>query len=219
MENKKEELKKLESKYNNYVKIIKFILLIVLFVGLILATRFIYLFSIAHKIIQAQYIDIKNENLKITHFSSHNEYPEDDATIAFYYKDGVSIMEANSFKNYTIDGKVYSFYSNGDKKTYSIRDSIQSEDFENISTFERLVGTASLAKSYFTKNIRHENLNGESCIVFTDEYNKVYYSKETFLQLKSINSHTTTEIQYEFDVVTDEDITLPDLSEYVLEED
>lgn len=219
MENKKEELKKLESQYNNYMKIIKIILLVVLFVALILATRFIYVFSIANKIIHANIVDIRDKNVKMTYSFSFVDNPEGNSSTIYYYKDGITVMEVSFFKMYSIDGKNYSFSLNSDKKSYSVSDYVQSDSWEDLSFFKKVAIIAVRASSYFTADIGYEELNGEKCIVFTDENNKVYYNAETFLQVRDDNSNSITDIKYEFDVVTDEDIKLPDLSEYVLNED
>lgn len=221
MENKKEELKKLENQYNKYMKIVKFILLIVLFVVLIFATRFIYLFSISNKIIHANYVDIMDKNVKKTYSFSSTDHPEENSNCIYYYKDGINVMEASFFKTYTIDNKIYNLYSTTDKKTYSIREYNSNDKWEDFNFFKKIIIIAAQASSYFDKNISYEELNGEKCIVFKDEYNKAYYNAENFLEVRTENtsSNSITDIKYEFDVVTDEDITLPNLSEYLLEED
>lgn len=218
MENKKEELKKLESQYNNYMKIIKIILLVVLFVSLILAIRFIYVFSIANKIIHANNVDIRDKNVKMTYSFSFVDNPEGNSSTVYYCKDGITVMDVSFFKMYSIDGKSYSFSLNSDKKTYSVSEYVQSS-WEDLSFFKKVAIIAFHANSYFTSNIGYEELNGEKCIVFTDEYKKVYYNAKTFLRVRDDNSNSITDIKYEFDVVTDEDVKLPDLSEYVLNED
>lgn len=219
MENKKEELKKLESQYNKYMKIIKVILLIILFVALIFATRFIYCFSLANKILHANYIDILSKNYKKTYFTTFNDSPTEDSSITYYYKDGVTVMEASFFKSYSIDGKIYDFYPNSDEKKYSVHEYVESDKWEDFNFPRKIATIAVYASTFYTCDIGHEELNGEKCIVFKDENNKVYYNAETFLQVRDDNSNSITDITYEFDVVTDEDIKLPDLSEYVLDED
>lgn len=183
---------------------------------LILATRFIYCFSISYKIINANNDDLLNKNLKMTYSFSFIDHPEDNSTVIYYCKDGITVMEANYFKLYSINGKHYHFPLNTDNKTYSINDSTQNEKWDDYS-FSRKVATISVyASTLFTKDIDYEKLGEKKCIVFKDEASKVYYDSKTFLQLRNDNSSSITDIKYEFDIITNQDITLPDLSEYTL---
>ena len=75
------------------------------------------------------------------------------------------------------------------------------------------------ASTFFTVDIDHENVDGVKYLVFSDENSQTYYDAKTYLQTRKVNSNSITDIKYEFDVVTDKDITLPDLNEYVLDED
>lgn len=219
MENNKEELKKLESQYNRYMKIIKIILLIVLFVVLILATRFFYIFSIMSKSIKTEYADLANKNMKKTYSYTYPDYPEENIVCIYYCKDGIIVMETSFFRTYIIDNKVYNFYPLAEEKTYSVRDNVPSETWEDLSFFKKIAVTAVKTSSYFTSNIGHEELNGQKCIVFSEENEKAYYDAKTGLHVRTLSSNSIVDIKYEFDIVTDEDIKLPDLSEYVLDED
>ena len=219
MENNKEELKKLESQYNKYMKIIKIILLIILFVLLILATRYIYCFSLAYKIIHANNIDILDKNLKMTYFMSFEDDLVENDTITHYYKDGVTVMEASFFKSYSIDGKIYSFYPYSEEKTYSVHELSKNETWDDFSFSRKVTILAVYASTFFTVDIDHENVDGVKYLVFSDENSQTYYDAKTYLQTRKVNSNSITDIKYEFDVVTDKDITLPDLNEYVLDED
>lgn len=219
MENNKEELKKLESQYNRYMKIIKIILLIVLFVVLILATRFFYIFSIMSKSIKTEYADLADKNMKKTYSYTYPDYPEENIDCIYYCKDGITVMETSFFRNYIIDNKIYNFYPLAEEKTYSVHDNAQVETWEDLSFFKKIAVIAVKTSSYFTSNISHEELNGQKCIVFTEENEKVYYDAKTCLHIRTLSSNSIIDIKYEFDVVTDEDIKLPDLSEYVLDED
>lgn len=219
MENNKEELKKLESQYNRYMKIIKIILLIVLFVVLILATRFFYIFSIMSKSIKTEYANLATKNMKKTYSYTYPDYPEENIDCLYYCKDGITVMEVSFFKTYTIDNKIYTFYPLAEEKTYSVNEYDKNETWENLSFFKKLAVIAAKTSSYFTTNISHEELNGQKCIVFTEENEKIYYDAKTCLHIRTLSPNSITDIKYEFDVVTDEDIKLPDLSEYVLDEE
>ena len=219
MDNNKEELKKLESQYNKYMKFIKNDLLIILVAFLIVAIRYIYCFSLAYKLIYANNVYLLNKNCKqtLTHFPGNN--PEDTYTITYYFKDGITVMELDWGKQYKINGKYYYFPLNSKEKTYSIENAEHIEQWEDYSFSKKLYAIAVHASSFFTDNIDHEKVDGTKYLIFSWENNKTYYDAKTYLQTRTINANSITDIKYEFDVVTDEDITLPDLSEYTLEED
>lgn len=217
MDNNKEELKKLESQYNKYMKFIKIVLLIILVAFLIVAIRYIYCFSLGYKILHANNIDILDKNLKMTHFMSFQDDSYESNTIINYYKNGVTVMETSFFKTYSIDGKIYDFYPYS--KTYSVHELESNETWNDFSFTRKLTTLAVYASTFFTTDIDHEKVDGTKYLVFSDENNQTYYNAKTYLQTRRINSNSITDIKYEFDVVTDEDITLPDLSEYTLEED
>lgn len=217
MENNKEELKKLEFQYNKYMKIMKVVLLIIIITFFIIATRYIYCFSLAYKIIHANNIDILDKNLKMTYFMSFQDDLSENNTITHYYKDGVTVMEASFFKSYSINGKNYNFYPYS--KTYSVHDLDKIETWDDFSFSRKVATIAVYATTFFTTDIDHEKIDGIKYLVFSDEYNKTYYDAKTYLQTRKINSNSTTDIKYEFDAVIDKDITLPDLNEYTLEKD
>ena len=67
--------------------------------------------------------------------------------------------------------------------------------------------------------ITTEKVNGEECYKITNGSSQTYFSKDTLLRKKVIMGNQETEIvEYTLDTVTDEDIKLPDLSEYEIRE-
>ncbi len=68
-------------------------------------------------------------------------------------------------------------------------------------------------------SITTEKVNGEECYKITNGSSQTYFSKDTLLRKKVIMGNQETEIvEYTLDTVTDEDIKLPDLSEYEIRE-
>ena len=219
MENNKEKLKKLESQYNKYIKIIKYILLIALFIFLILAIRFMFIFSILNKSIQIEEAPSSTINMKKTYSFIYPDFPENNTGYIYYCKDGVIVMKAGFVETYSIDNTYYSFYPTSDPKTYSIHELSSSETWEDLSFFKKIIVIAVRTSSYFTANISHEKLNGKKCIVFTINDEKAYYDEQTSLHVRTVSKNSIVDIKYEFDVVTDEDIKLPNLNEYILQDD
>jgi len=65
-----------------------------------------------------------------------------------------------------------------------------------------------------------EEVNGKECYkMYKQEDFQVFINKEDFLNIKEINGNTSRElIEYQFDTVRDEDVTLPSLEDYEVEE-
>lgn len=72
----------------------------------------------------------------------------------------------------------------------------------------------------FNQKIKTDTFNDRECYVIYDGYSEVYFDKETGLILKSISKTGEDEeyvgYEYKFDVVTKEDVTQPDDSEYTM---
>ena len=217
-ENNKEELEKLETKYNKYIGIIKKILLIIIFVCIILLVRYGYVYSLMYKTIEANNFDKSKENCKITYsYTYKNE--ENNSTIIVYCKDGISVMKVEDFfTEYYIDNKKYSIYDTEIVKTYSIND-FENINFETITTWERLLAVFNQANSCLNANIGYEDLNGEKCITLEKNKEKNWYNAENYLLVKKEEGNYILDMKYENGVVTDEDISLPDLSEYEYKQD
>lgn len=216
--NNKQELEKLETKYNKYIGIIKKILLIIIFVCIILLVRYGYVYSLMYNTIEANNSDKSKENCKITYsYTYKNE--ENNSTIIVYCKDGISVMKVEDFfTEYYIDNKKYSIYDTAIGKTYSIND-FENRNFETITTWERLLVVFNQTNSCFNANIDHEVLNGEKCITLEKNNEKNWYNAENYLLVKKEEDKYTLDMKYENEVVTDEDISLPDLSEYEYKQD
>ncbi len=65
-----------------------------------------------------------------------------------------------------------------------------------------------------------EEVNGKECYkMYVQEDFQVFINKEDFLIIKEINGNTSRElVEYQFDKVTDEDVALPSLEGYEVEE-
>lgn len=217
MENNKEELKKLESQYNKYMKIIKIILLTVLFIFIILLCRFVYLCYIHYNIIYHANSGAMKDNCKVTSSTFHLNSPENITSTTYYIKDGLYSMKfSNTFILFHVDDKVYTI--NPLEKTYSVGSS-EVEVLEDYGFTKKIAIIFTLAYNGFTDTIRYETLDDAKCITISSGNSKAWYNTDTFLLEKRIGPSIIEEYSYEFDVVTDEDITVPDLTEYTLNKD
>ena len=71
----------------------------------------------------------------------------------------------------------------------------------------------------FNSKITTENVNGEECYrIHLDELFEEYVTKKDFLMVKNINGSSNQMIHYKFDIVTDEDLKMPDLTGYTVKE-
>ncbi len=217
MDSNKEELKKLESQYNKYMKIIKTLLLIILFVFIILLCRFIYLCYIHYNIIYHSNSGAVKNNCKVTSSTYLPESPENITSTIYYNKDGLYSMKfSDTFILFHVDDKVYTL--NPSEKTYSVG-SYEVEVLENYSFAKKFAIIFTLAYNGFTDTIRYETLEDTKYITISSGSSKAWYNADTFLLEKRQGPSIVEEYLYEFDIVTDKDITVPDLSEYTLEED
>lgn len=89
---------------------------------------------------------------------------------------------------------------------------------ENYNFAKKFAIIITLAYNGFTDTIRYETLENTKYITISSGNSKAWYNADTFLLKKRQGPSTVEEYLYEFDVVTDTDIKLPDLNEYKLKE-
>lgn len=191
------------------MKKIKIILLIILVICLLI---FIINFIRNSTIIN----NITHKNQEI--FSSQNVYIEEKTYIhselntvnKIYHKDGVYKIDTYDSNN-ALQSTSYKNENNGETKTlYFFEEPSESDDF-NQELIDSLNINFNLLNNYLAKYIKKVNntylLNDNSGVL---EY---YYNKDNFNLERIVNNtqDTNSEIilNYEFDIVTDEDIQLP----------
>lgn len=191
------------------MKKIKIILLIILVICLLI---FIINFIRNSTIIN----NISHKNQEI--FSSQNVYIEAKTYIhselntvnKIYHKDGVYKIDTYDSNN-ALQSTSYKNENNGETKTlYFFEEPSESDDF-NQELIDSLNINFNLLNNYLAKYIKKVNntylLNDNSGVL---EY---YYNKDNFNLERIVNNtqDTNSEIilNYEFDIVTDEDIQLP----------
>ncbi len=191
------------------MKKIKIILLIILVICLLI---FIINFIRNSTIIN----NITHKNQEI--FSSQNVYIEEKTYIhselntvnKIYHKDGVYKIDTYDSNN-ALQSTSYKNENNGETKTlYFFEEPSESDDF-NQELIDSLNINFNLLNNYLAKYIKKVNntylLNDNSGVL---EY---YYNKDNFNLERIVNNtqDTNSEIilNYEFDIVTDEDIQRP----------
>lgn len=191
------------------MKKIKIILLIILVICLLI---FIINFIRNSTIIN----NITHKNQEI--FSSQNIYIEEKTYIhselntvnKIYHKDGVYKIDTYDSNN-ALQSTSYKNENNGETKTlYFFEEPSESDDF-NQELIDSLNINFNLLNNYLAKYIKKVNntylLNDNSGVL---EY---YYNKDNFNLERIVNNtqDTNSEIilNYEFDIVTDEDIQRP----------
>ena len=102
---------------------------------------------------------------------------------------------------------------------YCVSCSFENRSFETITILERAIAVFYFTNSSFNANIGHEDLAGEKCITLEKNNQKNWYNAENYLLVKKEEGKYTLDMKYENGVVTDEDITLPDLSKYEYKQD
>ena len=75
-------------------------------------------------------------------------------------------------------------------------------------------------KAAFTTKITLENLNGKECYKFyIDDNWQFYVDKDNMLKVKELNGSTNSElVEYRIGTVTDEEVQIPNIEEYTLQE-
>ena len=191
------------------MKKIKIILLIILVICLLI---FIINFIRNSTIIN----NITHKNQEI--FSSQNVYIEEKTYIhselntvnKIYHKNGVYKIDTYDSDN-ALQSTSYKNENNGETKTlYFFEEPYESDNF-NQELIDSLNINFNLLNNYLAKYIKKVNntylLNDNSGVL---EY---YYNKDNFNLERIVNNtqDTNSEIilNYEFDIVTDEDIQLP----------
>ena len=206
-----EEVKVIKKQY----KKMRNIILICLSIFIILfAIKFLHDFVIIHKVLKVNYADL-GDNYKITFYENQLQTPR-----YIYYKDGITkYLLPNAPSNIVITKDGYLYVIQTEKKTYT--------KFENV-----LGNSKGVSLSYMSfgvdMDIQHilQFMILERCKVSKEEYKnqnyitlqfgmyKMWINPTTYYVEKEIFSGQVTEKVIEKNVVTEEDIKMPNLEGY-----
>lgn len=214
---KKDELEKVKAQYNRYIKIIKLIITVLMIVAVILLSKTIYKFSIVYKVIQNNVWMNLGDNYKITTYDEKTgdvkliQYKK-DGTKKYTSEDGnISYITSNEWYQIMTDSKVYAINTdNIVQLLYVPKESLFSgETFLN----ERFQKKQAI-KNGMNYEIGKENYNNKDYMILYTGYTKYYIDKDDFIIKYKKSGNDFYRYEIEINVVTDEDIAIPDLSDY-----
>lgn len=203
-------------KFKNKMNVLKTILLIVFVVVLLfLGRRIIIVSDLSNK---AQ--DIKQNNLNNYYAKIEGGFAGEYHVTECYYKDGNYKIRTISYSEEKEREEIV-FYKN-EKEQIMLTETLEGK-FLNKNTFIKEVTPIPYYNNYaevlcmsLVYGVESVKLDDIECYVLKSKTNEQYISKETGLMVKQINraNNTATDYQYEFGVVKDSDISIPNLSEY-----
>ena len=175
------------------------------------------------------------ENLQTKYSQTDNHYQKIENNIQnviteYYYKDGKSKLIMNRLKDSvvittTYDGTYKNTYiDNKENKTVTLKE--ENDILTNIMIIKLEVSNdfKYLFELAMTSFIRSEILEEKECYVISgfDWITKSYFDKETGLIIRRVdnseNEVTNIDYEYKFNIVTDEDLIVPNASEYEIQE-
>lgn len=242
MKNSKEV--KYIKKYNKKMKILKITLLAILLIFVLSYTRkLIILISLSNKV--DEYTNSTNYYKKTVRY---NGYDDSIMTIENYVKDEKIIdkfkllsefMTVNN-TNYFNGEKVNSYYEiefDEETEEYKSRKTVQlNQERELLAFIPDYIDMSNPAMFFglpLFSSIKSDKCDGKDCYRiavtwFNNNYDNIFYiEKDTGLLIRMLGHTTGTDnvkydsisnLEYKFDVVTDDDFIEPDISEYEIEE-
>lgn len=199
----------------NIIKIIIIIFLLIVF---------IFLFNLGRKVILlSQYSNEYNKYIKITNYYKR-ETPEEGVTTEFWKKDNLGFLKRTSKEDVKMIyyGEDYNWIivDNKDGKT-AVKMKKEGPGIEKQSLISGTLYMHNFwdkVKIAFSSSISSEKLNDIEC--YKIKINKdwqMFINKENFLVMREINGSTDTgTIEYKINEVRDEDVLMPNLAGYTI---
>lgn len=198
--------------------------IIALFLIFVLIIICIFLLDLGRKVcILSKYSDKSNEYLKITNFYRKTN-PEEGVTTEFWRKDNLGFLKRTSKDDVKMIyyGEDYNWIivDNKDGKTavkmnkegIGIEAQTLPTETLNMEKFWDIIKVA------FTSKISTEKLNNIECYkIFVNDEWQLFINKDNLLVMREINGSTDTGIiEYKINVVRDEDVLMPNLAGYTI---
>lgn len=229
--NNQEEIELLEHKYGKLKKALKVILIFVLVLLIMFTISFVYRFSVLKKMFMVNTIADLGNNCKVTRF---NENGINYKTI--YFKDNVKkevYIDEDGNENIYIVKEGGPYFINETDKTYELREPEELRDDWLESSLETslvnyLVTNSSKEEKFLSNSIikfllkdtviiEKDNYRDKECILILINENKFWLNPDTYYIEKEEFRDQIVEQFIECDVVTDEDVQVPDLTGYTLD--
>jgi len=200
------------------MKLWKKILLAVLVLLIIFA-----IFTLRKYIIITNLINTSKDYVAKTNFMTDIYFLTNDSVglTKIYHKDGKIFTTAQTFSHNILNERKTTAYANdnekivivqsGEDKVALLNGNIAPVYVSTISEFDDIKFKIPLA---FTSKITTEECNNKDCylIELSKDY-KIWVEKETGIIIREMNIGHIANRTYTFDVVTDEDIVKPDISD------
>ena len=198
--------------------------IIAIFLIIVLIIACICLFNLGKKVcILSKYSDKSNEYSKITNFYRKTN-SEEDVTTEFWRKDNLGFLKRTSKDDVKMIyyGEDYNWIivDNKDGKTavkmnkegIGIEAQTLPTETLNMEKFWDIIKVA------FTSKISTEKLNNIECYkIFVNDEWQLFINKDNLLVMREINGSTDTGIiEYKINVVRDEDVLMPNLAGYTI---
>ena len=198
--------------------------IIALFLIIVLIIICIFLLDLGRKVcILSKYSDKSNEYLKVTNFYRKTN-PEEGVTTEFWRKDNLGFLKRTSNDDIKMIyyGEEYNWIivDNKDEKT-AVK---MNKEGPGIETQTLSTGSLhmenfwSKIKLAFMSKISTEKLNDKECykIIINNEW-QLFINKDDLLIMREINGSTDTGIiEYKINEVRDEDVLMPNLAGYTI---
>lgn len=209
----KTEKKKSKSKVGSVIKTI--FLFALLLLAIFIVCTFLQ-WNLVCKIYDANtQIDLGN-NYKLT-----TEYGGENASTSVkIYKDGISVYQLGETGFIWTDNQKTYIILTSEKQYFGIENGTPMTDVNSttVPTYEIFADkdkVALLQEVLLGKiQIKTEEFEGQDCYIVTSENEKVWANKDSLQIIRDESNGEIVETKIEKDVVTDQDIALPDLTKY-----
>ena len=206
------------------MKIWKKILIIVLILSTILAIFITRKFIIINNLVKEakEYADKTNyiavvQSLQSGNVSMLKSYNKDGNHLTIMRTYGKDAQNERGLTVYKKDNEKIGIIQSGEEKIAILDGTILGE-VNVVNIFSTVDNTIQQLQFAAMSRITTDNYNNIECYLVELEHWKMWVEKDTGLVIREINGGIVAERFYQFDVVKDEDITKPDISDCKIQE-
>lgn len=206
------------------MKLWKKILIIVLILFAILAIFIVRKFIIITNLVNEskEYANKTNYFVVVQSLQNGNvniikSYNKDGNYLTTFRTYGKDIKDERGLIRYKKDSEEIGIIQSGQEKIAILDGSVLGEVFV-VNIFSTLDNTMQQLQFAVMSRITTDNYGNIECYLIELENCKMWVEKDTGLIIREINGGLVSERFYEFDIVKDEDITKPDISDCKIQE-
>lgn len=207
------------------------VIVMVLIAGMVIARKSMILINYAKKINEIDNSD--NFSLTIERYREEAENIKQQEIVVLYHRDNKNVWKNKGQENRYEDRQNNELmYIDEASKTIHKYDTTRMLDgwreINNVFYIDTYVRTWANILLSFDISIRTEKVDGVDCYVLKNNYIELYINKDTYepVQEKSVTEYGTeekltyiTKYQYQYGNVTQEDVKLPDITNYTMIEE